>query len=134
VLDSLVLCDPDHQRLYQVYLAELAWDRGDDQTCLALARLALLSDLPRGVNKFQLDPSAQLLAVTRIADVQMRRGECKAAAELCEQALQAGYVTDELRREALPFDVTRRRALLELSRATAKPPGAQATPDTATRP
>jgi hypothetical protein len=115
VLKSLVLCDPDNQRLYQAYLAELAWDRGDDETCLALARLALLSDLPRGVNKFQLDPAAQLLTVTRIADVQRRRGELKAAAALCELAVKNGDLNDDRRYDALPFEVAQRRVLAELA-------------------
>lgn len=120
VLENLVLLDPDNQRLYQVYMAELAWDRGDDDACVRLARLALMSDLPRGANKFRLDPSAPLLATTRMADSYRRRGELESAVQVCDLAVKSGYLKDSARYDALLFEVTQRRVAAELAATTTK--------------
>jgi len=121
ILGRLIELDPDNQRVYQVYLAELAWDRGDDDLCLDCGRRALTADLPRGAAKFKLDPVAPLRAVARLADVMRRRGELAQAAELCESAVHGGYLTDSARAGALIFEVTQRRVQAELSQLAARP-------------
>ncbi len=118
VLQTLIQVDPDNQRLYQAYLAELAWDRGDDQSCINYGRLALLSDLPRGANKFKLDASAPLLLVTRMADSYRRLGQLKEAADVCNRAVQMDYFNERTRYDALLFEVTQRRVIAELAAAT----------------
>lgn len=115
ILDRLIELDPDNQRVYQVYLAELAWDRGDDDLCLDYGRRAMTADLPRGSAKFKLDPVAPLRVVARLADVMRRRGELVQAAELCETAVRGGYLTDSARAGALIFEVTQRRVQAELN-------------------
>jgi len=122
VLESLVFLDPDNQRLYQVYMAELAWDRGDDETCVRLGRLALMSDLPRGANKFRLDASAPLLVTTRMADSYRRLGQLDAAVEVCDLALKGGYLNERTKYDALLFEVTQRRVAAELASVTQKNP------------
>lgn len=120
-LNRLIELDPNNQRVYQVYLAELAWDRGDDNACLELGQRALLADLPRGSAKFKLDPGAPLRLVALVADVLRRQGELKAALQLCDQAAQ-GYLTEALREESLLFEVTQRKIQADWTRLTTRPP------------
>jgi len=121
ILERLIELDPDNQRVYQVYLAELAWDRGDDELCLQHGRGALTADLPRGSAKFKIDPGAPLRVIARLADVMRRRGELKAAAELCESAVQGGYLTDSARAGSLVFEVTQRLVQAEIERQNIRP-------------
>ena len=116
VLRRLIEVDPDHQRVYQAWLAELAWDREDDARSLEWGELALAPDLPRGQAKFRLDPEAPLRAAAFVADVRLRRGELAGALSFCEGVMQAGYLNDETRYNALLFEFTHRRVLAALSR------------------
>jgi rubrerythrin len=117
VLRRLIEVDPDHQRVYQAWLAELAWDREDDEQSLRWGELALAPDLPRGNARFRVDPEAALRAAAFVAELYLRRGEPARAAAFCEGVVQAGYLNDETRYNALLFEFTQRRVLLALSRA-----------------
>ena len=120
MLERLIELDPNHQRVYQAYLAELAWDRGDDDRCLEFGRRAILGDMPRGSARFKLDTFAPLRTVALVADVLQRRGQDEAAAALCDQAAR-GYLTDAVRENALFFEVAQRRAEAGFARAAAAP-------------
>ncbi len=130
-LHRLLETDPDNQRLYQAWLAEVAWDRGDDDACLRWGELAFAPDLPRGANRFQLDPGSALRTAARLADVYLRRGEPARAAAFCEGIVQAGYLNEETRYGALLFEFIQRRVLTALGQSfptvptsgTATPPG-----------
>ncbi len=118
VARRLVEVDPDNQRVYQAWLAELAWDREDDAQCLQWGELALAPDLPRGKAKYRLDPESPLRVAALMADVHLRRGDPARAAALCEGVAQAGYLNEDTRYNALPFEFTQRRALVALSRVS----------------
>jgi hypothetical protein len=119
VLRRLIEVDPDHQRVYQAWLAELAWDRADDEQSLRWGELALAPDLPRGNARYRFDPEAPLRAAAILADLYLRRGEPARAAAFCEGVTPAGYLTDETRYNALLFEFTQRRVFLALSPAAA---------------
>lgn len=120
ILERLIELDPNHQRVYQAYLAEIAWDQGDDNRCLELGRRAILGDMPRGSARFKLDSFAPLRTVALLADALQRRGEFEAAAALCDQAA-SNFLTDALRENALFFEVAQRRAVAEFTRTQARP-------------
>lgn len=122
VLERLMATDPDNQRVYQAWLAELAWDRGEDDTCALWAERAFAPDLPRGAAKFRLDPDSALRTAARLADVYLRRGEAARAAAFCEGVVQAGYLNAQTRPNGLLFEFTQRRVLAALSGQTPRPP------------
>lgn len=119
VLKRLIETDPDNQRTYQAWLAEVAWDRGDDDACVYWAEQAFAPDLPRGAAKFRLDADTPLRAAARLADVYLRRGEAARAAAFCEGIVQAGYLNEQTRYNALLFEFTQRRVIAALARGGA---------------
>jgi hypothetical protein len=121
ILQRLIEADPDNQRVYQLYLAELAYDRGDDAACLEEGRLGLARDLPRGSAKFKLDHGAPVRLVARLADALWRQGQWEAAANLCEETVRAGYYNKKTRYAALPFELVRRKVLTSLNRPLTEP-------------
>jgi spermidine synthase len=121
VLRRLIEADPDNQRVYQLYLAELAYDRGDDAGCVEQGRLGLASDLARGAAKFKLDIGAPVRAVARMAEALWRQGQYQVAAELCAQTVRAGHLSQKTRYGALPFEVVRRKALASLNQPVTEP-------------
>ncbi|MBK9139809.1 MAG: fused MFS/spermidine synthase [Verrucomicrobia bacterium] len=121
VLLRLIRHDPDNQRTYQAWLAQLAWDREDDEQCRQWAELAFAPDPPRGQAKFALDPHAPLRAAARLADVYLRRGAPARAVRFCESVIAAGHNTEETRFHALPFELTLRRAQAALAEASTAP-------------
>jgi len=127
VVRRLIEVDPDNQRVYQAWLAELAWDREDDARAFEWGELALAPDLPRGRAKFRLDPEAPLRAAAFVADVALRRGELARAASFCEGVVQAGYLNNDTRYNALLFEFTQRRVLAALSGMTPAKAGSGAT-------
>lgn len=116
VLRRLIEADPDNQRAYQAWLAEVAWDRGDDDACLGWGEQAFAPDLPRGQARFKLDPDTPLRAAARLADVYLRRGDPARAAAFCEGIVQAGYLNEQTRYNGLLFEFTQRRVIAALSR------------------
>jgi hypothetical protein len=115
VLQQLIQADPAHRPLFQIYLAELAWDRGDDDACLELGRLALAGDPDALPAKFELDAEAPLQIVASMAQSLAGRGQLLDAVALCDQAVNAGLLNATTRAKALRFDVTQRRLLAALS-------------------
>ncbi len=122
ILPRLIATDPDNQRVYQAWLAELAWDRGEDEACAHWAEQAFAPDLPRGAARFRLDPDTALRTAARLADVYLRRGEAARAAAFCEGVVQAGYLNDQTRYNGLLFEFTQRRVLTALSQPGSLPP------------
>jgi hypothetical protein len=95
VLQRLVDTDPSHRRVYRCYLAELAWDRGDDAQCLTLGQSALDPDLAQGGPiDFTLDPAAPRAVLYRMAESYWRTGRAREAWNLCEQAGANGFLSD----------------------------------------
>lgn len=118
VLRQLIQYDPDNQRAYQGWMAELAWDRADDEQCLRWGEQAFAPDPPRGPARFKLDPDTALRAAARVADSYLRRGEPGKAAAFCEGVVLSGYLEAQTRYNGLLFEVTQRRALAALRAAS----------------
>jgi spermidine synthase len=87
VLQRLLETDPPNRRADQLLMAELAWDRGDDQACLHWGEKALekasLADLEPTV-------SPQFLSgvITHMAEAYAQAGRLKDAMRLCTLAAQ----------------------------------------------
>lgn len=121
VLERLIEVDPDNQRIYQAYQAELAWDRADDAACETWAERALRPDPPRGSALFKLDRTVPLRTVVILADLLGRRGQWTEAAAMCETAARSGFLEDRSPEETLWFDVIRRRAEAHRARPVSRP-------------
>ncbi|MBK9139343.1 MAG: fused MFS/spermidine synthase [Verrucomicrobia bacterium] len=125
VLTRLIETDPDNQRVYQAYLAEMAWDVGDDEACLEIAKRAFANDLPRGAALFKLDPDIAPRVVGRLADIHLRRGNPTEAATLCQEAIRSGVYGERARANGLYFEVMHRKSLAAAERKIAVPQNPQ---------
>lgn len=97
VLQRLIAVDPSRQRLYRLHLAELAWDRGDDERCFELAERALDTDPAQGPVDFSADPQAPRAVLYRMAESLWRAGRVRDAGILCRQVRASGYLDDSPR-------------------------------------
>ncbi|MEW6160338.1 MAG: fused MFS/spermidine synthase, partial [Verrucomicrobiota bacterium] len=93
VIHRLLETDPANRRVYHLHLAELAWDRGDDEAFFALAEKALDPDTARGgpVN-FANDPKAPGLILARMADTYFRKGQLPQALQIAVNAREQKYL------------------------------------------
>lgn len=93
VLSQLIELDPDNRRVYRLYLAEIAWDRGQDEACLRLGQSAFDPDVNRaGPMTFREAPRAPHFVLTRMIETLVRAGKLHEAWDLCQQARQQRYV------------------------------------------
>jgi hypothetical protein len=106
-LRRLIEVDAENQRIYQLYLAELAWDRKDDDAFFRLAQAAF-SPEPKmaGKSKFNLDRAVPKRVLARMIETFWRSGKPAEAWDLCQQVRSQGYLD--------PRDVPR-DLLLELT-------------------
>jgi predicted membrane-bound spermidine synthase len=93
VLEQLSQTDANNRRLYQLHLAEIAWDGGDDAACLALGQpvfeVEMQANSPSG---FALDPAAPRAVLARLAESRWRQGDLPAAWDWCRLAQTGGYL------------------------------------------
>ncbi|HYE30450.1 MAG TPA: fused MFS/spermidine synthase [Methylomirabilota bacterium] len=91
-LERLMETDPDRARLYTLQLAEIAWDRGDDERCL---KLGLEGLDPRGVrgarSLFEFDPSAPYQTLGRVFRILLERGDTERLTRFAMEANAAGW-------------------------------------------
>jgi spermidine synthase len=93
ILERLLETNPANRRVYQLHLAELAWDRGDDAACFRLAESALDPNIARsGRISFSIDPIAPRILLARMADTLWRKGQLREALRLCQDAKSNGYL------------------------------------------
>jgi spermidine synthase len=93
VIERLLESDPAYRRTYRLQLAELAWDRGDDELCLRLGEAALHGEGTGGeAAGVDIDPPAGPHALTRMVEAQWRRSNVAEAWALFEKARQAGFI------------------------------------------
>jgi spermidine synthase len=93
VLHKLLATDPPNKRCFHLYLAELAWDRGDDGGCLRFGQDAFDPDTARsGPIQFSLDPDAPEIVLARMIETFLRKRSFEQAWELAEQARHGGYI------------------------------------------
>jgi hypothetical protein len=93
VLRRLIELDRPNRRVYLLYLAELAWDQGDDTACLQLGQRAFDPDtVAVGPIQFGLDPKAPGRVLGRMVESLWRHGKLAAAWDLCQQSRKQGYL------------------------------------------
>jgi hypothetical protein len=86
MLERLTTADPANLPSYQLQLAEIAWDRDDDDGCIRLSGAALGAiDWESRRNDADFDA-----ALARFAESLLSTGRRKEAFELCGRAQQAG--------------------------------------------
>jgi hypothetical protein len=91
VLRRLLQTNPANQRVYKCHLAEIAWDRGDDNTCAELANSALDPSVARGgPGNFLIDPKAPQFVLSRRIDTLWRNGKFEEASALCQNTSRLG--------------------------------------------
>ena len=87
VLGILVERDPTNRRVYNLHLAELAWDRGDDVAALRLGLAGLDPDIKRsGPYVFTLDEQAPRQICANLIETCLRTGQFKQAKALADLA------------------------------------------------
>jgi predicted membrane-bound spermidine synthase len=132
-LTRLVEANPANRRVYQLLLAEIAWDRGDDPTCFRLADTALSRDEgPTNAVRFDLDPKAPARVLTRMIESLYRSSRLGGALELCENARRYGYVGRPEGGNDPLLEMTVRK--VEAMAAARMPQAAGPPPTNATRP
>jgi spermidine synthase len=93
ILERLIETDPQHQRVYRMHLAEMAWDRGDDGLCLQLGERAFDPDVTKaGPVDFSRDRQAPLAVLYRMIESLWRAGQIEQAWHLAEQARIGGHL------------------------------------------
>ncbi len=93
VLGILLERDPDNRRVFNFHLSEIAWDRGDDQSCLRFGALGFEPDLAVGGKlTFVLDELAPRQTLYNMIDAYIRRGDLPKARTLATNAEASGYL------------------------------------------
>jgi hypothetical protein len=97
VLQRLADTDRPRRRLYLLYLAELAWDRGEDERCFELGQRAFDPDTAReGPVDFSTDAAAPCAVLYRMIETLYNQRRLDEAWALCQQANAGGYVSRSL--------------------------------------
>jgi hypothetical protein len=110
VMEKLIETDPANQRVYKLYLAEIAWDRGDDATCLRLGQSAFDPDPAKGGPvSFKLAPRAPHFVLIRMIETFWRAGRLREAWALCQEAAQNGYVGEKATERDHVLEMTYRK-------------------------
>ena len=126
VLTRLIELDPPFQRVYRMHLAELAWDRGDDERFLQLAAEAFAPEFEWGPPNYEYDLYAPYRTLGLMIETHWRRGNIPEAWEVCKQAIAGKYLGDEALRRLPVLDLAFRKtahSMLQLQR------GEQAAPE-----
>jgi len=93
VLNRLLETDPNNQRIHKLRLAELAWDRGDDDGFLQFAQSGFNPDLKSGGRiNFDIDPRLPPRVLARMIEIFLRREDPVEAWNLCQQAKAKQYI------------------------------------------
>jgi len=96
-LRKLIETDSENHRVYKLYQAELAWDRGDDATCLALGLEAFtLKTAPAKASDFKVDATAPLPALRRMIETLWRARRLNDARELCRYTVASGFAQQDI--------------------------------------
>jgi hypothetical protein len=96
VMQRLAETDTANRRVYELYLASTAWDRGDEEECLriGLANLGKKSgSLP---HEFRIDPTAPIPVLSRMLETLWRTRRVAEAAELANYAIATGYAGQDV--------------------------------------
>lgn len=92
LLERLIETNPANRRVYELNLAEFAWDRSDDSAFFQLAQNGLDPDIAKGGRiNFSIDPKAPRYVLYRMAESLWRKGQLKEAWTLCQDAAKNNY-------------------------------------------
>jgi predicted membrane-bound spermidine synthase len=114
VLRALVELDEPNLREHRMHLAELAWDRGDDDACLKLGGEALNPSPLYGPPGKAQDPMAGRAVLARMLDAHLRRGDRTNAVQLVFDAQRQGYLDPSSATRNLRLEVMARRVAAEM--------------------
>lgn len=116
VLERLVTIDPANARVHLLRLAELAWDKGDDDRCLTLGEQALSpGNTQYGPLQFDIDP-VQPARITRcMLEIHLARGQIDRATQLCREAFQRNYAGPNAFPSHRPLELSCRKILARLA-------------------
>jgi spermidine synthase len=120
VVKHLISVDPPNQRLYKLYLSEIAWDKHDDERCAELALEAYdpASSLG-GTNSFELDPKTPAQVMVCLIEAKLRAGKFDEAATICASAEISGYTGPQAKHGFPKLDMMLRKAKRAIDRQSA---------------
>jgi hypothetical protein len=104
LLEELVRRDGERRHLYELFLAELAWDRGDDRLCLTLAEQAF-------ERQQQVPVRFAAPVVTRMLESLIRVGDMQRAKFVCQVAMDGGLAGRDSRPRDDVLEMTVRKVL-----------------------
>lgn len=98
MLHRLIETNPARQRIYNLHLAEIASDHGNDTEMFRLANLAFDPDIEKGGRiDFSLDRKAPRIVLARMIETLWRAGKGPEAWNLCQDAKRNKYTgSDDL--------------------------------------
>lgn len=98
LLTWLIEADPEHRRLHRAHLAEVLWDRGDDDRFRSLAQEVFAPESEEnGPIQFRTDPRAPAMTLLRILLLDERRGDLKAVVRRLQGAMERGIIGEGAR-------------------------------------
>jgi hypothetical protein len=92
VLAILRESDPTNQRVFNLHMAELAWDRGDDARFVQFATLAVEPAAKNGPMQFSLDEDAPRIVLHHMIEASLRSGNIAQAQAACAHAATNHYL------------------------------------------
>lgn len=107
--------DPEHLRSHKLHLAEMAWDWGDDELCLALGTEALDPSPRLGAHNFSHDPQAPRIVLSRLIELNLQRGDTNAAWKLASAAKREKFLGTGAKDDLLRLDLLVRRLVAEVN-------------------
>jgi spermidine synthase len=109
VLTKLIQLDPTFQRTYRMHLAEVAWDRGDDDRFFEIAGLAFSPEFELGPPNYEFDSLAPYRTLGLMIETHWRKGNIPEAWGVCQQAIAGKYLGDDALRRLPVLDLAFRK-------------------------
>ena len=125
ILTKLIDLDPTFQRAYRMLLAEVAWDRGDDDQFFSLAGLAFSPEFELGPPNYEFDNLAPYRTLGLMIETHWRNGNIPEAWGVCQQAIAGKYLGDDALRRLPVLDLAFRKtahSMLQLQGAATETP------------
>jgi hypothetical protein len=109
ILSKLIQLDPTFQRAYRMHLAEIAWDRGDDEQFFEIAGLAFSPEFELGPPNYEFDSLAPYRTLGLMIETYWRKGNIPKAWGVCQQAIAGKYLGDDALRRLPVLDLAFRK-------------------------
>ncbi|MBN8245821.1 MAG: fused MFS/spermidine synthase, partial [Verrucomicrobia bacterium] len=93
VLGALIEADTDQRRTHRARLAEVLWDRGQEEPFLAMARQTFAASAEDSSSReFELDPRAPRQVIARMLLLFEKRGQLPTAVQVVKESAQNGFL------------------------------------------